>query len=213
MSDKQDRITAIVDRINCRKTDDSVAATYKDVPDLKELCEIARECGTDLESLKDAYYLYGFLSEQYESMGRFSVAAEFRKDELTFAVALSRVQVLAPDELKELIFHLLRDRNYYVDDDCEDVKEMVSGVIEDEEIFKLFESCFSRRRSLKHDPVEMTKEYLDVIDEVEEKIDRNLTYRGMGACHEIWNLKFTYLMEKGIIWKSPAMLNPRVRFD
>ena len=70
-----------------------------------------------------------------------------------------------------------------------------------------------RRRSLKHDPVEMSEEYLAVIDEVEEKIDQNRTMRGMGSCHEIWGLKYEYLLEKGIHWKSPSVLNPRVMFD
>lgn len=213
MTDMQNRITELIGNINGRKTEDSMAATYLDTPDLKELLSIAKECGTDPESLKVSFYLYDFLSEQYESMGRFSVAAELRKDELCSAVVLMQQEVLGVDDVKDLVNHLLRDRNYYVDDDCEDVKELVSGVLSEEEISQIIESCLSRRRSLKHDPIEMTQEYLDVIDEVEEKIDNNLTYRGLGSCHEIWNLKFTYLLEKGIAWKSPAVLNPRVRFD
>ena len=90
MTDIQNRIT----ELHGRKTEDSMAATYLDTPDLKELLSIARECGTDPESLKVSFYLYDFLSEQYESMGRFSVAAELRKDELCSAVVLMQQEVL-----------------------------------------------------------------------------------------------------------------------
>ena len=71
----------------------------------------------------------------------------------------------------------------------------------------------NRRRNLKHDPVEMTEEYLAVIDEVDEKIEKNREYHGFGSCHHVWSLKTDYLAEKGIVWKSPVVLNPRVRFD
>ena len=59
----------------------------------------------------------------------------------------------------------------------------------------------------------MSEEYLAVIDDVEEKIDKNRPLVGMGSCHEIWDLKYQYLLEKGIRWKSPQILNPRVMFD
>ena len=71
----------------------------------------------------------------------------------------------------------------------------------------------SHRRNLKHDPVEMSETYLAVIDEIEARIEKNRTLRGMGSCHEIWALKQEYLAEKGIEWQSPVILNPRVMFD
>jgi hypothetical protein len=61
--------------------------------------------------------------------------------------------------------------------------------------------------------VEATEEYLAVIDEVDEWIEKNREYRGFGSCHHVWRLKAEYLAKKGITWRSPAALNPRVRFD
>ena len=61
------------------------------------------------------------------------------------------------------------------------------------------------------------KEILKIMDDfnkdIEKLIDENMTYRGMGACHQYWMLKQRFLAERGINWKSPAALNPRVMFD
>ena len=46
-----------------------------------------------------------------------------------------------------------------------------------------------------------------------EKIEKNRQHHGFGSCHHVWSLKTDYLAEKGIEWKSPVVLNPRVRFD
>lgn len=197
------RIIELIEQINKRKEGrDSVAATYRDSSDLKELVELV-----SLEKdLSFAYDVLVFISEQYESMGRFSVAAIFRLDALKIAEGLDK-------DFDDMLYATLRDRNYYVDDDCDDVRAVVDKLLSKEVIEKRFNAIKQRRRSLKHDPVEMSQAYLDCIDEIEEKIDQNRTMRGMGSCHEIWALKYEYLLEKGIYWKSPQMLNPRVMFD
>ena len=56
----------------------------------------------------------------------------------------------------------------------------------------------------------MTEEYLAVIDEVEAEIDRLKT---SDFCLEYWSLKSSLLAERGIVWQSPAQLNPNVMFD
>ena len=197
------RIIELIEQINKRKEGrNSVAATYRDSPDLKELVELV-----SLEKdLSFAYDVLVFISEQYESMGRFSVAAIFRLDALKIAEGLDK-------DFDDMLYATLRDRNYYVDDDCDDVRAVVDKLLSKEVIEKRFNAIKQHRRSLKHDPVEMSQAYLDCIDEIEEKIEKNRTYRGMGSCHEIWALKYEYLLEKGIYWKSPQMLNPRVMFD
>ena len=197
------RIIELIKQINKRKEGrDSTAATYRDSPDLQELAELV-----SVESDSSfAYDVLVFISEQYESMGRFSVAAIFRLNALKIAEGLDK-------DFDEMLYAILRDRNYYVDDDCDDVRAIVDKLLPKENIEKRFNAIKQRRRSLKHDPVEMSEEYLAVIDEVEEKIDQNRTLYGMGSCHEIWALKYEYLLEKGIDWKSPQVLNPRVMFD
>ena len=96
-------------------------------------------------------------------------------------------------------------------DDCADLREAVSGAIPEERIDELSraaeETC---RSSIKHDSVEMTEEYLAVIDEVEAEIDRLKT---SDFCLEYWSLKSSLLAERGIVWQSPAQLNPNVMFD
>ncbi len=44
---------------------------------------------------------------------------------------------------------------------------------------------------------------------VEKLVDENKT---MDFCYEIWRLKTMYLAQRGIRWKSPAVMNPRVMF-
>jgi hypothetical protein len=107
-------------------------------------------------------------------------------------------------ELKELMKLVVRNREELDGTLTEKQKEMLE---------KFEDTVMKRRRNLKHDPVEMTEEYLAVIDEVDEKIEKNREYHGFGSCHHVWSLKTDYLAEKGIEWKSPVVLNPKVRFD
>lgn len=198
-----DKLDELINCINKRKEGrDSTAATYKDSNDLSALAELSSK----ENNLSRRYDVLDFISTQYESMGRFSVAVLYRFEALKIAKGLNK-------DIEGMLYLLLRDRNYYVDDDSNDVKEVVNDLLSKEIIDKRFEDIKRHRRSLKHDPIEMSKEYLDCIDEVEEKIEQNRTYRGLGSCHEIWDLKFRFLLEKGIKWKSPAVLNPRVMFD
>jgi hypothetical protein len=74
----------------------------------------------------------------------------------------------------------------------------------------LFSAQENRRGFIKNDPVEKTEEYLAAIDKVEEKIDKA---KQMNFCLEYWNLKAQFLFEHGILWRSPAQLNPGVMFD
>ncbi|SHK33428.1 hypothetical protein [Xylanibacter ruminicola] len=68
---------------------------------------------------------------------------------------------------------------------------------------------------LKYDPVEDSKEYLEVIDEVEQKLYEQLKDepRFMGFCFRYWAAKRDILAEYGIQWRSPGTMNPRVIFD
>jgi hypothetical protein len=69
---------------------------------------------------------------------------------------------------------------------------------------------------LKVDKVEYTEEFENVIDAVEEEVDRRMgqTEYGMGMCFEIWSTKKAILAEKyNIEWRTPSQMNPRVMFD
>ena len=68
---------------------------------------------------------------------------------------------------------------------------------------------------LKADPLEWTQQWEDVIDEVEKEACMKTADepRGMGFCHHYWSVKEHILWEKGINWRSPSAMNPRVLFD
>ena len=68
---------------------------------------------------------------------------------------------------------------------------------------------------LKYDPVEDTPAFQAIKNELEEKILAKIgPNSGMGYCYLYWETKREILKKDyGIEWKSPALLNPKVRFD
>lgn len=69
---------------------------------------------------------------------------------------------------------------------------------------------------MRFDPGENTYEYKIIEKELEELIQKKIgsKRRRFGYCHLYWATKKKILKEKyGIDWKSPAELNPRVKFD
>jgi len=71
------------------------------------------------------------------------------------------------------------------------------------------------QRHLKADPIERTPLWEEIYCEVQQECDRRLgdTPRGMGFCFAHWSVMAAVLAERGVEWRSPAVLNPRVRFD
>lgn len=69
---------------------------------------------------------------------------------------------------------------------------------------------------LRCDPVEYTRRWEDICYDVEEELDRRFkgVQRHMGFCFRFWQEKAALLREKyDIAWHSPAVMNPKVRFD
>jgi len=73
---------------------------------------------------------------------------------------------------------------------------------------------------IKEDPVELTKFYLSIQSELEAKIIKKMIKQygtedlGLGTCHVYWDIKAEILKrDYGIMWKSPAELNPDILFD
>ena len=192
--------------------------TYLAVPYLKETEEIveaqlASERPCDKVTLLDSATIMRYLAEAYDRLGRFAVSVRYYKRAIELAATLYTMYGGEMQDSSGMIYNALKARNYYVDDDCEDIREQALVFISTDIVDDVFDTVMNRRRNLRHDPVEMTEEYLAVIDEVDEKIEKNREYRGFGSCHHVWSLKTDYLAEKGIEWKSPVVLNPRVRFD
>ena len=192
--------------------------TYLAVPYLRETEEIveaqlASERPYDKVTLLDSATIMRYLAEAYDRLGRFAVSVRYYNRAIELAAKLYTMYGEEMQDSSGVIYNALKARNYYVDDDCDDIREQALVFIPKDIVDDVFDTVMKRRRNLKHDPVEMTEEYLAVIDEVDEKIEKNREYRGFGSCHHVWSLKTDYLAEKGIEWKSPVVLNPRVRFD
>ena len=192
--------------------------TYLAVPYLKETDEIvksqlASESPGSKETLTDSIAVLSYLADAYERLGRFAVSAQYYTRAIALAATLYTAYGEKVVDIGDTVYRALKARNYYVDDDCEDLRALALSFLPKEEVEETFDAVMKRRRSFRHDPVEMTEAYIAVIDEVEEKIEKNRLHYGMGSCHHVWSLKTDYLAQKGIVWHSPAVLNPKVRFD
>lgn len=69
---------------------------------------------------------------------------------------------------------------------------------------------------LKHDPIEWTSRWEEVIDEANKIAYQELTDhpRGMGFCHSYWHeLSYVLMSKFGLRWRTPSEMNPGVLFD
>ena len=216
--ERAERLKALFELIEQNGDCTAHELTYQAVPYLKETDELvndqlASEEPYDKVTLLDSATIMRYLAEAYDRLGRFAVSVRYYKRAIELAAMLYTMYGEEMQDSSGMIYNALKARNYYVDDDSEDIREQALVFIPKDIVDDVFDTVMNRRRNLKHDPVEMTEEYLAVIDEVDEKIEKNREYRGFGSCHHVWALKTDYLAEKGIEWKSPVVLTPRVRFD
>lgn len=206
------RIIALFQQIRERQERENEHTNYKDATALHEMANLIRPYiaqmeETDADTLKDIAAVCLFLGESYRELLRGTYAAEFFTAAFRATVGGSE----KPENAEDLFRNAVKTRNWYVDDACEDLKQVAASVMSAETIEKAFVEA--SKRTLKRDPVEMTAEYLAVIDEVEKKVAENMTTYGRGSCHERWALTREYLEEKGIQWRSQGAMNPGFRFD
>lgn len=206
------RIIALFEQIRERQEREDEHTNYKDAPALHEMAGLIRPYVAKMEeveagTLVDIAAVCRFLGESYRELLRGAYAAEFFAAAFRAAVACEEKR----EDAEELFRDAVKARNWYVDDACEDLKQVATAVMTPETIEKAFAEA--SKRTLKRDPVEMTPGYLAVIDEVEKKVAENMTWCGRGSCHERWALTREYLEEKGIQWRSQGAMNPGFRFD
>ena len=168
----------------------------------------------DIETLEEIIPTLWYLTECYDKMCRAGMSVKFYTLQLQAHTELMKLREYDIEDMEgfENCFYLaVKARNYYEPDDCSDLVAIVSGSLPDERIRELLLSAQENRRGfIKNDPVEKTEKYLAVIDKVEEKIEKT---KQMDHCLEYWSLKARFLFEYGILWRSPAQLNPGVMFD
>ena len=68
---------------------------------------------------------------------------------------------------------------------------------------------------IERDPVELTEVYKRAMEAIQPVLDQAFPADevAMGTCHRYWARKKALLAERGIEWKSPAEMNPDIRFD
>lgn len=99
----------------------------------------------------------------------------------------------------------------------EDIMHEISVLQSNIECYE--QGCFEHIRTegyLKHDPVEWSARWEEVIDDAQREVDEQLADepRGMGFCFAYWSALRNILKEKyGLDWRSPSEMNPGVLFD
>ena len=203
----------VIAEVEARHKETGEGFSFKDSGKLRLVEErLNSEKISDLsgEKLADFAYLYSYLGKAYERMGRIAPAKENYEKAVSCYEKLFDEGKKAENGFPVALSQCVKCRNYFEDDDCEDLRRIA------EKCFGKgfsFDELLSHRRSINHDPIEKSEKYLSVIDEIDEKVSKNRTVYGPGACHEMWSLKARFLAEKGVVWRSPVILNPTVRFD
>ncbi len=188
-SERTKRLTELFELIEKNGDYDAYELTYRAVPYLNETYaivkeQLASEDSYDRVTLLDCTAIMRYLAEAFDRLGRFAVSARYYKEAIYLAATLF---TMYGEEIKDssgMIYNALKARNYYVDDDCEDIRKLALTFIANDIVKDVFDAVMTRRRNLKHDPIEMTEEYLAVIDEVEERIERNRQLHGLGSKSE-----------------------------
>ncbi len=156
---------------------------------------------------------YGSWLEQFDHMLDFISEATSRMADSLFDHPRLKLQLL---ELQLTILHRIEAR---ADHDLSQTEYVMNQIdLYQSNIDYADKGELDQIRSeghLKSDPVEWTREYESVIDDVERELDLILYAhpRGMGFCHAVWYYKCQVLEMYGIKWRSQHVMNPHVMFD
>ncbi len=95
-----------------------------------------------------------------------------------------------------------------------DLQTAISKLMTSEELLKIILSPSLEGR--KKDPVEYTTKWEDIFYDVEDELDRRFVNapKGRGFCFHYWNAKKELLKDRyDLDWRTPAQINPRIKFD
>lgn len=214
MNDRRmEQILNIINRIEERNKN-SNSLSYLDSPDIKLLISsIKKDDDADLDSLLFKYHVTCYIANCYVYLSRFILSAKFYLDAIFIALEIADKYQVKVGNIDNVISHCIRDRNRYKDDDCDDLKVVVNTLISEEAFNEMINRIKEKRRSVKLDIVETSKQYLAVIDEIEEQLSLEFPEMNRYQLPQYWTLKKKLLLEKGIDWSSPQELNPNIRFN
>ena len=137
---------------------------------------------------------YRMVSNQKEALNCYKKAFEYLKDGDTLFKIVVATKCLDPDY--EFKFN-------------------------EQELQKLYPSDIKRilmategKGFLKIDPIENSEEFQSVYNEVHEQMLEILNQEGdLHLAIQKWGILEDLYLKKGIVWKNPKMMNPRVMFD
>ena len=210
------RILELIKETEARKEHPNAAATYKDVTALREIDGIVKEQmpseqSCDRETLIDSIFAIRYLGSAYESMWRIAYANKYYKWLFDVHLELYRRFGEKDKELADDYYTALRARNYYGKDECPDLTEIAKELLPDSKRLNIEKQILEDFQPLKHDPIELTDEYLAVIDEVDRLMD---VPENKNVHPFVWNERFQALLRQyGIKWEPMTSLNPGWHFD
>lgn len=186
----------IVKNVDLMRKNAQNQAIYKNLP-------LARQTFALLEELDDPEE--GPLGKAYACNAILEQLSEY--DTPRFALELLRRELAWLEESEE------KSENLTAEDVLLDIERLEAYI--DEKGLSMEDFCDKYGRHLLFDPVERTPRWEEVWYDVEEECDRMMKGhpRGMGFCFGFWAAQRQVLKKYGIVWKSPAEMNPRVLFD
>lgn len=202
------------DLIELHGSFDSPKFSYQDKDYLEELKQIIEQNETfPTEKIEDLCMACIVISMAYLDMGRMYLVGEYLTKAFKYVVnnINENKEVIrdfsSPQTVLFFASIVIKARNHYHDDDCEDIFENCSIILNQnlEGLVNKKSILEEARNHLIYDEIEETDAYLNVIDEIEASIDNcndDLTEL------KKWQLKANLLEKKGIIWNSPKVLNP-----
>jgi len=193
MNKTVERIVALVDKM---RENSSEMRSWRNVPIAAECVDLLRQLDDPEETpLGKAMALEAIVRElpEYDVPRRVLSILRYEQELLQQSDEVAEYPTL------ESVAEAIRKIEDYIDTDR----------VGDEEFRQRYQ------RHLKSDPIERTPLWEEIYCEVQQECDRRLgdTPRGMGFCFAHWSVMAAVLAERGVEWRSPAVLNPRVRFD
>ena len=179
----------------------------------KHFFEEATKVIPQLEIDNDYRERYGKILEGFDHMLDSIYSAVERMADCVYEHPRLKKKLLELESLVLLRIESLHDRDLSVTEDIDREINRLGFNIEYADNGRL--DLIVDDGHLKHDPVEWTARWEEVVDEADRIVDRKLAGhpRGMGFCFAYWHERKIALGKFGVDWRSPAEMNPGVMFD
>ena len=200
--------------------DPTTPEKYKVLSELAQYVEHSVNNGNEDNEMVLGYYI--FIGDGYYNLGHYLYAMKYYEKAMEQMYILSsrymdcELEKATEEDIERLFANLLITyKTMKKRRKATKLIEYIDDLVYDE-VATAIKKRADKKPHIKRDPVEYTKKYLEILPELEAKIEEELkdVKRGMGYCFEYWHTKQRILEEDyGIEWKSPSVLNPRIKFD